>query len=294
MLKTIKKIDMAMVLFSFMLLIFATVVIAVPEAPSTFTEDSTSTRTPSVAQPTSNALAGNITHLTIVGSTVTQTWQGYVGNVSGTITLDNSKNSTLYDWTLADPEGEVYAATVQSIDWSGVDGFIECWNWTDAKAGDDDSILLAELEGTDTTDVPTTLAPLGLAEDDIDGVNETFSEQGASLHSSFYVGSTYINGSNTGDSVHPPSCPVARLYNASTPSGAGIANETAPFEEVLLYYNGTDEPNDATIIYTAIIKNGDTTQAYNNGTADFEMIVGEDGHDGDTSVTVYYFYVEIE
>ena len=61
------------------------------------------------------AYAGNITELNIVGTTITQTWQGFVGNVSGTITLDDSENNTLINWSLGDPEGEVYATYLPQV-----------------------------------------------------------------------------------------------------------------------------------------------------------------------------------
>lgn len=251
-----------------------------PEGPGTFTQV-TSTRRAAAANASIAAYAGNVTHLNVAGSTVTQTWQGYVGNVSGTITLDDSSGNTLYDWTLADPEGEIYATYTPYVDWTT--GFVTCWNWSDQSAGDSNALTLGELEGWDTTNAPTNVATLGLATDDVDGVNETFSVPGASAHSSFYVAGKYIDG------TAGVSCPLAKLYNSTSTTGTAAS---APFEQVLLQYNGTASINSGGVIYTSILK--DDIVGYDGTTWDFEMIVGEDGHSGNTATTTYYFYVELE
>ena len=68
-----------------------------------------------------NALAGNVTELTISGFSTTQTWQGYFGNVSGTIQLADAADNVMYNWTLANPSGEVYASTAQdTIAWANI------------------------------------------------------------------------------------------------------------------------------------------------------------------------------
>ncbi|MEK6946851.1 MAG: hypothetical protein AABX32_04555, partial [Nanoarchaeota archaeon] len=36
-------------------------------------------------------------------------WKGYVGNVTGTLTLDDASANTLFAWTLTSVTGEVYA-----------------------------------------------------------------------------------------------------------------------------------------------------------------------------------------
>ncbi|MFH1801997.1 MAG: hypothetical protein ABH864_00935 [archaeon] len=65
-----------------------------------------------------SALAGNISELTITAYTTTQTWQGYIGNISGVIQLADGDDDVLYNWSLADPEGEIYATTNASVNWS--------------------------------------------------------------------------------------------------------------------------------------------------------------------------------
>src|SRR3989338_3554648 len=48
-------------------------------------------------------------------------WKGYVGNVSGTLTLDDANDNTLFQWSLSTVTGEVYATRASgNINWSGI------------------------------------------------------------------------------------------------------------------------------------------------------------------------------
>ena len=229
---------------------------SIPEGPTTLTIDATSRRS-AVTSPSIEAVAGNVTQLTIAGLTVTQTWQGYYGNVSGTVTLDDANNNTMYDWTLASPEGEIYAAS-STVTWTA--GNVVCYNMTSTDAGDSSIVTISELE---------TL--YGLAADDIDGVTETFTNNSAAFDA-FYVGETLINSG----------CPTTQTYNGSE------TKDSSSFQEVMLYDNTGDM-----IIWTAIIEETEPT-GFNDLPWDFQMLVAEDGHNGDTSTTTYYFYVELE
>jgi hypothetical protein len=228
---------------------------SVPEGPTTLTIDSTSRRT-AVTSPTLEALAGNVTQLTVAGTTVTQTWQGYYGNITGTITLDDASNNTMYDWTLASPEGEIYASQA-AITWTS--GNVQCYDLNMSDVGHSDDVTLAELE-----------AALGLATADIDGVDETFTE--GTTYDDFYAGEYLIDAT----------CPETQTYNGSE------TKDSNSFQEVLLYDNASNE-----IVYTGIIEETEPT-GFNDQPWDFQMLVGEDGHNGDTSTTTYYFYVELE
>ena len=225
-----------------------------PEGPTTITVEQTSRRTPAGAS-TVQALAGNVTQISIVGNTVTQTWQAYYGNVSGTLTLDNADNDTIYDWSLADPEGEIYASEA-TVDFTH--GNIFCYDFDATDVGNSDFNTLAEYE-----------ALLGLEPDDADGINETFTE--GTNYDSFYVGSYLIDAT----------CPTTQMYDQNGQQDAD------KFQEVLLYDNASDK-----LVYTAIIEQDQL--GFDGSAWDFEMIVGENGHDGDTTTTTYYFYVELE
>jgi hypothetical protein len=66
------------------------------------------------------AIAGNVTELDIVSSSNSQTWAGYFGNVSGTITLENGAGDVMYNWSAANPTGEVLASTGSSVTWANI------------------------------------------------------------------------------------------------------------------------------------------------------------------------------
>jgi hypothetical protein len=194
------------------------------------------------------ALAGNVTELTITGFTTTQSWQGYFGNVSGTIQLADASDNVMYNWSLADPEGEVYATNATSVDWESIACFDLVTNH--------ESLELA----------------YNIANDDMDGINETFSD--SNTHDLFYTNNVQFSA---GD------CPSTYIYGDT---GAGVSTE---FQEVLM----TDQSAASQIIFASIIEESSVI-GFDNVDHDFEMLVLEDGHGTDTSTTTYYFYVELE
>ena len=236
-------------IFALMILLSLTIVIGEPEGPSFINATNTSTRVLTSAA-SIQAVAGNVTELSITGQTTTQSWQGYFGNITGQLILGDAWNHTLIDWDVTLPEGEVYVST-GTIDFS--DGNIGCYDYESGES----YFTLSELETS-----------LGMNADDIDGVNETFLVN--SSYPNFYAGTNQITGN----------CPMRQLNNISgTPS--------PDFYELLLY----DAANQ-NLIYTAVLtKNG--AVGFDNRTWNFQMIVGENGHEGDTTTTPYYFYAEL-
>jgi len=219
------------------------VALADPNGADTVTPGTSERLTSGVAQ-SHNATAGNVTELTIYGDSITQSWQGYFGNVSGSIQLADSSGDTMYNWSLASPQGEIFATAVSdSLDFTGV----QCFNWT-----------------ANGTALETTYN----INDSADGVNETFN---LTDHNSFAVGVTSFNEN---------ACMSTRVFDTS---GVGV-DQT--FEEVLLA-DAAGNP-----IFTALLEQD--VAGFDGATHDFEMLVLEDGHSGDTSTTPYYFYVELE
>lgn len=107
-----------------------------------------------------SAQGGNVTRITINGSSITKRWQGYYGNITGRITLDDAQGNTMYDWTNAGfaPVGTIFAANQTVTDWSNV----ICVNLTGnntAKQGINATILEQMY---------------GMALTDGDGIDETF------------------------------------------------------------------------------------------------------------------------
>ena len=195
-----------------------------------------------------SAIAGNVTELTITGFSTTQSWQGYFGNVSGTIQLADASDNQMYNWSLASPEGEIYATTDTSVAWAN----IACFDLTGNHSG-----------------IETAF---NILTDDVDGLNETFSESGT--HDEFYTNNVQFVAD---------ACPSTQIYDAT--DGSNATN----FQEVLMTDSGS-----ATEIIFASILDEENVLGFDDAYHDFEMLVLEDGHGTNTATTTYYFYVELE
>jgi len=239
----------------------------VPLGPDTFTNNGD--RTLSIGNfpaKTHDAYAGNITNIDIDTRAQTKHWQGYFGDISGTIVLDDANNYTLYDWPNAEPKGEIYAtANSTTVDWATA----ECFNFTDgAGAG------LGNLTEWEVF--------YNMTYNDVDGIDETFN---MTSHPDFDIGDVASIQANT--------CPSTYMHMNDT-------FQENKWSEVLLQDSG------GRLIFTAIIENDDTgnntdVQGYigTPETPDFQMIVGEDGTGRvgaqiNTATTTYYFYVDLQ
>ncbi|MBR9676208.1 hypothetical protein GOV05_04315 [Candidatus Woesearchaeota archaeon] len=161
-----------------MLITLSIVAVAAPIGPGTVTDVSSERRTtPGYYQSaTTDAYAGNVTSMNIDAITITNVWQGYYGNITGTIVLANSNNQTMYDWNIGTPTGEVFASNSSDITW----GSIGCASEAQANSEEDG---------------------LGIAETDADGLNETFSN--STPHNQFTVASrTFTSGNCLATSLH--------------------------------------------------------------------------------------------
>jgi hypothetical protein len=207
-----------------------------------------------------SAIAGNVTELTITGFSNTNAWQGYYGNVSGTIQLADSGRHMMYNWSQANPSGEVYASVNGSITWD----YIQCFNFTANGSYNDDSAN-AGATSLFGMNISQLQAAYNIATDDSDTVNLTFSRRD---HAQFYTNSKLFSGGE---------CPNMKVFN-STGQGA--------FDEALLY-----EPNSRAVVFASILQKD--ANGFDDHSHDFEMLVLEDGHSGNIAPTPYYFYMEI-
>jgi len=66
------------------------------------------------------AKGGNITAMNFSVETQTYYWQGFFGNVSGNIVLDDAAGNTFYDWAVSAPAGELYASRGSAIQWDNI------------------------------------------------------------------------------------------------------------------------------------------------------------------------------
>lgn len=224
-----------------MALLMAASVLAEPTAPPILDEVSSEKRdlTQQAAQQI-EAQGGNVTAVNIDMLSITRSWQGYSGNITGDITLDDMTNNTFYNWSIVTTNGEVYGTRNETIDWVSV----ECMN---------SSLRTIEESALGHTSV------------DGDSVTNTFN---TTDHPQFIVGSVTIN---------TDSC-------FSTNAFSGGSLDTDRFHQILL----TDTAN---TIYTTLIDSDQT--AYDGSQADFQLLVGEDEHDGQEGPTTYYIWVEL-
>jgi len=202
---TISMIWRKILFFGIFLALFAYVVVGMPTSPTSITTGANGNRgTDPLQQGTSVAAqAGNVTELAIFAVTQTHSWQGYYGNVSGKIVLDNALNQSFYHWDMVDPVGEIYASNNSRVNWTA----IQCVNMTVAAAGGLNSAQLDAMYGIDPGDA--------------DRFNVTFNETYAGT---FQIGTKTITTANR--------CPMVQLFNGSTASHAD-------WQEVLLWDNAT-------------------------------------------------------
>ncbi|HLG23435.1 MAG TPA: hypothetical protein VI564_00730 [Candidatus Nanoarchaeia archaeon] len=234
-------------------------VFAAPTGPGTLTAFNSTRRTSGIDNETGGvvvqAQAGNVTALNIVSTSLTDRWQGYYGNITGSITLDDAQSNSLYNWQLASPQGEIYASNGSesgAVTWANT----FCFNYTNNLSEGQNRIQ--RFNGT------TIESMIGASASDVDSLRSTFN---GTFAGSFQVGSTTISGTS--------GCRQVTLF-------VNDAYQSTDFVEVLLTDNNS-------IIYTSLLEQDVTGFA---GTAlDFQMIVGENGDV--TTPSNYYFFVEL-
>jgi hypothetical protein len=244
-----------------------------------------------VGGPTStSAAAGNVSQLTLTGSSTTQTWQGYYGNVTGMIRLDNAANQAMFTWRMPYPSGEIYASEISSVNWTSNN--LRCYHFHNEPSSPGIFLDVWEYEQNSTA---PSYAGLGLTLQSVDGVDETFSNaSNAPGYPNFYTGTKYWNGTG-GMAAGSPACPRTWLYNVSGRGGwTTNSYNTTAFTELMIWGNVHGPgANNARPIYVGLIKQYGS-KGFNGKTYNYEMIVPDNGHRGNTAPTTYYFYVELE
>lgn len=211
---------------------------------------------------TVQAKAGNVTALRINSTRVTQAWQGYYGNITGVITLDDADNFTMYNWEIPSPQGEIYASNGSEVIWSNVYCMNLSYNANDAAY----AINSTQIErnfGINNTEYGDDI-------EDYDGLNETFYDFYTDPVG-FRVGSIEINNLD--------GCSLAHPFTDEQPNTG--------WDELLLTDNRS-------LIFTGLLReDGDNFQP-GDQTSDFQLMVLENGHYGEEAATTnYYFYVEL-
>jgi len=183
-------------------IVAAIVAVSVTSAPSgptiTYAGVSTSSAAAATIEGNASIVGGDIATLLLYAREQDDNWKAYVGNVSGSLVLEDSANYSIYEWSISTPSGEVYATrTSTSVTWANV----ACANITHIA---DEQVEM----GHTTINTPT------------DAINITFSSE-ANDHWGFSAGSKPITANSCNYSINP-------WINDSS--------QTADlFEEVLLY-----------------------------------------------------------
>jgi hypothetical protein len=160
-----------------------------PTAPESLSENWASTfDSANYANQSHEAIAGNITQLLLDGISQTRAWQGYFGNISGTITLDDVNNFTFYNWTALEPRGQIYA----TLGSAGIP------SWPD---------VVCAVHDTDATDFDNFY---GIHQDDYDNVTITYP---AVNHPDFWIIDRTITG-----------CPTTYIYQNDAAQVANFVN----------------------------------------------------------------------
>jgi hypothetical protein len=168
--------------------------------------------------------------------------------------LDDSNNFTFYNWTAAEPRGQIYATLNTTITWNS----IECYDFSNDSGANWDTIETY----------------YDIAWDNVDGVNETYATTG---HPSFQVGFRTMT-----------SCPTTYVYQNDAAQTENFVNVL--LYDPLLPDTGWVY---TTLIENKTSGSFNDLVCYNGQPCDFQILVNEDGHGTDTSPTTYYFWVEL-
>jgi hypothetical protein len=195
-------------------------------------------------------------------------WKAYVGNVTGTLTLDDASDNTIYQWSISSISGEVYATRASgSINWSG----INCTWISDARINSSDG-----LDNSNRSPEHNENSALSHTSSD-DNITSTFNSRN---HSAITIGTVSI-GKNECFSLNTYQIDAVQNFSDS---------DAANFTQVVLY-DGAYNSTDGNVVYETPIEGGKA--GFDNETYDFQMMVPENGLSSFTSSTAYYFYVEL-
>lgn len=256
-----------------------------PSAPTSFTDNYTKNFSVSYPNGTMlNGTRGYIYNITINESQPTFKWVGYVGHIQGTYALQDASANALYDWTIANVTGEIYA-TKEGPQTSGV------WFEQNTGAGsinpynggipEWDNIICAN-----SSQMHMESSMMNHSHMAEDRLNATFENNRFSI-AEFYAGPTLVNNTISGGST---GCYGTYLRN--------ITENTTKWRETLLTDNTYQNLSDAAdtirvydIIYAAQINND--TSGFNGELYDFQIILPQSGLEGTVSNIAYYFYIEL-
>jgi hypothetical protein len=213
------------------------------------------------------AQAGNITAIEIFDQRSTLFWQGYYGNVTGRIVLDDAANNTMYAWELATPSGEIYATNSSgSVNWDN----LTCVNLTGGNENHriNGSTLSVQFNMNTSVNPDENVS--------LDSFNYTFNSTYTEILS---VGNNKIGMWDT-DTDH-----CSMLYTFVNRNW-----QQTQFRELLTF------DNDSALVLVSFLENSiNGFELGGDDLHDFQLMVPEDGTPGrEATTTSYYFYVELQ
>ncbi|HII71541.1 TPA: hypothetical protein HA265_02190 [Candidatus Woesearchaeota archaeon] len=216
---------------------------------------------------------GYIHYMNIDESAPTQSWKAYVGNITGEYALQDASGNAIYDWTITSVTGELYATKEAPTGGSGIfAGGIPTWTAVSCA----NSTMITEEE-----------AQFNHTAADEDSYSNTFKNGNNFNLTTFYAGEKQVTDSSVIGGG------AGGCYGAYM--NVNNADQVTDFQEVVLtdgtYQDMGGSNYDYDIIYAALLENNQA--GFDNRLYDFQMLLPEDAADGATTVTTYYFYVEL-
>jgi len=259
--------------------------------PWTSYENFTNYTEATVAPAVLNMTRGHIWVLNIKENQNTHRWIGYVGNITGNISLQDDSGNNLYEWDLAVTSGEIYATRFHGG--SSPDP-IRNGNQRDSGqvGGAYDYVDWTNMQCASPTMINNESGMLGHNDQvDNDALNNTFLNN-SNFHTNgmdFTVADRYID-------VSAQNC-SGTFLNTNPDS------DTTEYWQMTVLEDGYADYADGDIVYAAIVENN--AVGFNGKTYDFQMILPQygavlDGGENDAGDSdnikpnlAYYFYVEL-
>jgi len=99
-------------------------VTAIPEGAQVLVGRTQTRTSPTPANVTADA--GNVTEVNITSNSQTQAWQGFFGDVNGSIVLEDASGDTFYSWNLTNVSGEVYSSRDSAVNFNLINAQNNC------------------------------------------------------------------------------------------------------------------------------------------------------------------------
>jgi hypothetical protein len=186
-------------------------------------------------------------------------WKGFVGTVTGRLTLDDGDGYTIFDWDQYSGQvgGEIYATRSAAIvNWSNINCTWGYLNTSNKTVLENENVAM-------------------FLNSSSDNITRTFND---TLHPQLSI---------AGDVIPANSCFSTKTYIHDRKN-----TSLDTFTEILLY-DGSNSAN-GKIIFATIIDSLSQYGYRNDTNYSFQMILPENGSTSAAGVTPYYFYVELE